>query len=200
MPESAHTPSGAHTAQYRGRSVEGVREDAWRELCAQLVEDEDGAYLAKAAPGQPAPEGRIAALSNERARGLAVSAKLGPLDVALQAGLERVGRMRGKGANRRRDEGGGQPRTVLGRSNRVGVVLAKPATHHGRHAHVAAAKEAFSQHHSRRATGEVASAREFSRRGEQAATLTLLLDHDQLDWAADRPGEHAGTDSGGDGL
>ena len=46
MPESAHTPSGAHTAQYRGRSVEGVREDAWRELCAQLVEDEDGAYLA----------------------------------------------------------------------------------------------------------------------------------------------------------
>eukprot|EP00964_Phaeocystis_antarctica_P125158 scaffold88791_cov65-Phaeocystis_antarctica.AAC.7 len=131
-----------------------MREQLGHELRLDLVEHDERDELPEASPRVARPEGAHTALLDDGVGGGAIALVLDALDVALHAGLDRVGRVREHAADRRAEEGGGEARAVLGLADGVGVHIPELLAHHRHHAEEGSGVDAFPRHHGERAAEE----------------------------------------------
>mmetsp|Transcript_3179 Transcript_3179/g.9663 ORF Transcript_3179/g.9663 Transcript_3179/m.9663 type:complete len:297 (+) Transcript_3179:1195-2085(+) len=175
----------------------GGREEQGREIGVDLVEEEDTASLPAQPPAHPAPELFQSRLAHAQLRRLHVAFIFMAPNVTLHQGLECVGRVREEGAEWARRHRRCQPCRVGALAQRVGEVVLDALANYWHQAKETARIDAFASAHSQGtphqhrwtalAHGECG--------GNQAATKSLLLDHDQLHRAANNPCQRACKDA-----
>mmetsp|Transcript_14653 Transcript_14653/g.51480 ORF Transcript_14653/g.51480 Transcript_14653/m.51480 type:complete len:220 (-) Transcript_14653:291-950(-) len=183
-------------------SLVAVREERLAELGRALVEDHHRTELAEDTPRCSSPEGRDASLLDQHRVGLFHCAELGPLDVALHARLEGVRRVAQHAAQGATEQGGGEAGRVLRPADAVREALLDHASQDRHQAQETTTVDALTQadaegssHDRRGPAGD-----QVRRRGAEGAALALLLDHRELDGAADEAGEVAGAEGSSDLL
>mmetsp|Transcript_83120 Transcript_83120/g.217039 ORF Transcript_83120/g.217039 Transcript_83120/m.217039 type:complete len:315 (-) Transcript_83120:12-956(-) len=191
-------PHRARTLDRPPPSVEAAREEHSTELRGALVKNHHGHKLPEDTPGCASPEGRHAALLHQDCVGLPHGAELRALDVALHARLKGIWRMAQHGADRATNQGSTEASRILRLTDAVWEIHLKACTQHRHQTQEATTVDAFTQanpkrasHHSRGSAGNQAAGG-----ADERATLALLLDHGQLNGAADEAREVARAKGG----